>query len=322
MSEEQAQETGKFQEEHQTIQDALALIDDSGPSNGDGVVVEQEAEGQPEDIAESDAETDDHEKGEKSVEQEAEEQEKPTARGWAAIAAREKKLREREQELKSQQHELNTMRQEIENLKETQKVSEKDLKADFAKDPFGTFQKTFGVSYEQFIDMGLQDNPKPPQTAGSEELSELKGMIQNLQTQLQQKETQSAYAEYVGKVRQELASEDFTLLNTMPNAEREVLDYIEGYAKQYGEVLQPRDAVARIHAEWVEKIRTLRSHAKARQLLGLEETEEKTDDAPSKSQASTKTLKNKDQRAPPKGQGLPDNLTEQEELLEALKLVR
>lgn len=254
----------------------------------------------------------------------------PTAKGWAAIKNAETKLRqERErfsEERKATTHAAQQARAEADKILAEARQQAVDIKSAFSKDPFGVLKNQFGVTLNDLAQLALSDQTTLPQARPSEdpEKKALMERLDRLEKKDQQAQQENQLNAYKAGIKRALASEDFSILETMPNAEQEIIEVAAGYARKTGEVLQPDKAAAILKKYWEQHLSKVGSHAAARRVLGLPDpvaSGANGNPAP-RPKGPKKTLTNQlSSPSPAVPQRLPDNLSEEEELRRAAELI-
>lgn len=253
------------------------------------------------------------------------EPEGPAAKGWALVKKGERKLQEEKQRFELERKQAIHEAQQAKAAAEKMAAETKSLREAFKANPFETLRREFGVTLNDLATMALQPGQRPPtqnqadpeKEALRSELSEVKQMVQGL---LQQ----NAYKEHVSGIDQVLAAEENSVLQTLPNAKQEIFDLQSKYMQQTGERLQTEKAAAMLRDYWEKHLGTIASHSAARRVLGLQDPEESNGanghSAP-RPKGPRKTLTNSMSSSPAVPEQLPDNLTHDEEVKRAAKLV-
>lgn len=255
-----------------------------------------------------------------------EEQKGPTSKGWAAILVREKKLQEErarfDNETKARLHELNQTKVGLEAL-QTENTA---LRSSFKKDPFGTLKKEFGLSFNDLAQLALEDDPQvvePKAPAGDPIVQKLLEKIEGLEKTLNGQTVQRELESYRGDIKRAvIGGGPHEILTTMPNLENEVLQLAGQYYQRTGERLSADKACGILAKYWEQHLQSLSSHAAARRVLGLPDPTDAANGKPARPKGPTKTLTNRQLASPPSGDNkLPDNLSDEQELRLAAKLI-
>lgn len=257
-------------------------------------------------------------------------EEGPSAKGWALVKQQEKKIRdEREkfnEDRKVQLHELKQLREQLEMDRKRFQSEAGDIKASFKKDPFGTLKSTFGVTLNDLAQAALSDNGQVIQTNAGAPDPEKLALIERLDRMeklMQGNAQRSEMEKYQAGIRTAIASEEYGLLQTMPNAEREIVELAGLHFKKTGELLQPDKAASIMLKFWEQHLEKVSSHQAARRILGLPDPTDGTTQTPVLGRKGpSKTITKKLASSPPPGQNpLPADWTEKQELEAAAKLV-
>ncbi len=170
------------------------------------------------------------------AQQDSPQREQKLSRAFAEIARREKMIRQRQQEFESRSGDL-----ELVELLKT--------------NPLAALEKT-GKSYDELTKEKLKqlypDDPNTQFMMLKDELSGLKKLIADKEAKEKEHQEQAwkrahahARQEFLSKAKQELSSNpEYSLLRSWPNAEHEILDYIDGIKELTGKEISIQQACA------------------------------------------------------------------------------
>jgi len=249
--------------------------------------------------------------------------EEPKSRAWAAVTKAQKQVETDRQTLKAERHELTQLREESTVAKQ-QTV---DLKEKYLADPLGTMQD-LGLSFTELakqVTLG-KVGTAPTQTAPpTSEIAALREEVAALRQDRVTASEDAEVAEYRGALGAVLKGDEFALLSARSDAVDLMMKLSITHAKQFGEVLPPNVAAAKIQDEWRNELSSLGSHAAVREVLGNGNTpgvDPKSEPSSQPVEAQTTTLTNELSASPSKPKPALDDLDEENELLEAAKMIQ
>jgi hypothetical protein len=307
-----AQET----EDADEVAAALALVEDQPPEEAPAKVEPPKDEAPKQ---EAKPEEDEAPKG-------------PAAKGWAAVRKREQRLAEQQKAFKSTQAQIQQQTQQI--TQRLQQIEERE--AQLEKDPVAFLEKR-GMTFDDLARRHLANGKASPQEearrgaeAQKTEAQELRTQLAEVKDMLQRQEQTRVLNDYRADIGRTLATEDFELLRAYPDAASEVEAFAEKYAQTHGVVLSPQDAASKLQVEWRKQLSALSTHEVVKRHLlgsgnGAHQQASGRSQVPQGSsgnaQSGPRTLTNNLAATPAADVPNRDDLSEEEELQAALRLV-
>jgi hypothetical protein len=185
-------------------------------------------------------------------------QQASVARGWAAIKAQERKVREERDAMKR----------------------EKALAADgtafkqkLKEDPLAALQEA-GIDFNELAERvfdpeSAKAKAADPQKAVMSEVDRLKQEIAAMKQEGRQKEYAEHDRKYMSDIDSNLASEEFAVLRANPNAKKLVFDAALAHASQTGEIVSPAEICRVLQETLIEELKAISSNDAVKKLLGL-----------------------------------------------------
>lgn len=239
---------------------------------------------------------------------------------FAALARKEKMLRESERQMQQQAEQIKQMQAEIEKArKETQSWADR-----FKKEPLKVMEEA-GLSYEELSQIVLNEgNPTPElmiKRLKEEMESSYKKELEELKKQLQDKEEREAQDKYAqaenafkAEIRKTIDTNDKYELTRANGAYDLVFDVIREYYEQNNRVLSHEEAADLVESHLEEEAKKVLELKKVKNLLGVDKPQ------PTKATQAAPTLSNTlSAEQPVKGSR---KLSKEESLQEAAKLIR
>jgi hypothetical protein len=268
---------------------------------------------------------------EKKEEKPAEEAEPEGAPGrvWAAVRKREQKFQKAQKEFEAKQRAWDARAQEIDQRFKAIAERERLLE----EDPVGYLTKK-GLTFDDLARRHLNDGKATPEEAArraaaqqGEAAKAQEERLARLEAAIQNREADAKLKEYKVDVKRELAGDDLELLRGWPDAESEVLEFADKWARTHKEVLTPREASLKLQTVLKQQLSGLSSNQAVRSLLLGGSTQPKQEvrgqsQAPRGSGASPKTLTNNLAATPPADEPDFDSLSEEEQIQIALRLAQ
>lgn len=285
-----------------------------------------EAEGEPKaEEPKKEAKADEPEKKDDKKEEDG-----PAAKGWAAVRRIEQKLTKRQKEFEQREQQTAARAQQLEET--LKRVQQREAELD--GDPVAFFAKK-GLSFDDLAKRYLNDGKASPEEAGkraaaqqSETLKAQEERLARIEQSIKQREIESHLSDYRSKIKTTLADAEFELLQAMPDAEAEVYEFADKWARKTNEVLTPRDAALKLQDEARKYLTSLSSHQAVRSLLtGANGAQSKQvvsgqSQVPRGPGASSKTLTNNLAATPAVSEPDFDSLSEDDQIQAALRLVQ
>jgi len=228
----------------------------------------------------------------------------------ARIAKSERKLLDEKAALKADREALEAKKKELEELLADDKEELEDFIKDLRESPITQLTK-LGFSHDDIANMLLKgegQTARPQATSSLEEklLAKIESLEQTIANDKAERERQQSEAsiqqqvqEYKNSLKGLLETEEYSLLNTMPNATHEIMNFATGIMQQKNQYLQPKEAADMMLEHYKAHLSQLSSNPIARQLLGLSSEEAKPEAKPTEEkQQPSPTLTHSMQEAP------------------------
>lgn len=254
----------------------------------------------------------------------------PAADGWAKVRKKEARLVKEQRAFEESQRQLAARAQQIEQQQKELQQQQAELEAD----PVAFLSKR-GLSFDdlarRYVAGGKAEGAaKPPTDAAAKAAEERIARLEQAIADRERKDAEArAMADYRSGIKAALGAEEFELLRAWPDAESEVEDFADKWARSRNEVLTPHDAAARLQEVLRKQLTTLSSHQVVRSLMtaagnGGQPKQEVSGQSqvPRGPGASPKQLTNHLAATPAAEAPDLDNLSEDEEILAALRLAR
>lgn len=222
-------------------------------------------------------------------EEPVEEEPKEYASQWADIKAREREVREGKARLKAQSYKLSQEQERLKTVDHKNYINVEELRDNPIK-ALAKFNMRFDELGVRALEVdGLEYGDKQATRNDpiyDRKFKDLEEQNKQLSNQMQQMTHQNQINKFNTEVDQVLSNDEFNLLRTVPDANKQIGDLAVRHNEDTGEMLTFREYAVIVQDTYREQLQELRSVEAVRQVLGIPSEANTQKPAPPKEPAS------------------------------------